>query len=372
MDLYIERDQLIRGLARVQGVVERRTTNPVLSHVLLSARGDALQMTATDSALTLVADYPATVETSGELSVDAQRLFQIARTLTDSTVHLSLSKANRLHVKCGKAEFNVVGSSPDDYPPVPTRDERARLTVSGGDLRRIIEETLASISADDNRYGLNGGHLEQITTEDGQTRLRLVTTDGSRLSWSEIEFEGDFGLGARMLIPRKALGEVRKLVELDDARWTVSFGQRAAAFSTDGVTLMLRLIDGEFPPYRDVLPPSAKRLVRVQRGPFSQALKRVSIMASDRNHSVRFAFDEDKLVMTAHNVDAGDVREELPADLEGAPIFTGFNVRYFQDILAATRGDELVLELGEPLDPCLVRIPERDDCMFVVMPMRLD
>jgi DNA polymerase-3 subunit beta len=175
-----------------------------------------------------------------------------------------------------------------------------------------------------------------------------------------------------MLIPRKALGEVRKLVEVDNARWTVSFGQRAAAFSTDGVTLMLRLIDGEFPPYRDVLPPSAKRLVRVQRGPFSQALKRVSIMASDRNHSVRFAFDEDKLVMTAHNVDAGDVREELPADLEGAPIFTGFNVRYFQDILAATRGDELMLELGEPLDPCLVRIPERDDCMFVVMPMRLD
>lgn len=372
MDLYIERDQLIRGLSRVQGVVERRTTNPVLSHVLLSARGDTLQMTATDSALTLVADYPATVETAGELSVDAQRLFQIARTLTDSTVHLSLSKANRLHIRCGKAEFNVVGSSPDDYPPVPTRDERARLVVVGGDLRRLIEETLSSISADDNRYGLNGGHLEQITTDQGDARLRLVTTDGSRLSWSEATFQGDFGLGERMLVPRKALGEVRKLVDLDESEWTVSFGQRSAAFATEGLTLMLRLIDGEFPDYRQVLPSAAKRRVRVQRAPFSAALKRVSIMASDRNHSVRFAFDEDRLVMTAHNVDAGDVREELPADLEGTPLFTGFNVRYFQDILSATRGDELVLELGEPLDPCLVRIPERDDCLFVVMPMRLD
>lgn len=372
MDLYVERDQLIRGLARVQGVVERRTTNPVLAHVLLSAQGDTLQLTATDSALTLVADYAANVEVPGELSVDAQRLFQIARTLTDPTVHLTLTKANRLRISCGRAEFNVVGASPDDYPPVPTRDERARLTVAGGDLRRLIEETLSSISVDDNRYGLNGGHLEQVATDDGQARLRLVTTDGSRLSWSEASFEGEFGMGQRMLIPRKALGEVKKLVDVDDAPWSVSFGERAAAFSTDGLTLMLRLIDGDFPDYRQVLPPAARRRVRVQRARFSSALKRVSIMASDRNHSVRFAFEEDRLVMTAHNVDAGDVREELPADLEGTPIFTGFNVRYFQDILAATRSEEIMLELGEPLDPCLVRLPDRDDCLFVVMPMRLD
>ena len=240
------------------------------------------------------------------------------------------------------------------------------------DLRRLIEETLSSISVDDNRYGLNGGHLEQVATDDGQARLRLVTTDGSRLSWSEARFEGEFGMGQRMLIPRKALGEVKKLVDVDDASWSVSFGERAAAFSTDGLTLMLRLIDGDFPDYRQVLPAAAKRRVRVQRARFVSALKRVSIMASDRNHSVRFAFEEDRLVMTAHNVDAGDVREELPADLEGTPLFTGFNVRYFQDILSATRSEELVLELGEPLDPCLVRLPDRDDCLFVVMPMRLD
>lgn len=372
MDLYVEREQLIRGLGRVQGVVERRTTNPLMAHVLLSAEGDRLQMTASDNTLTLVADYPARVEQAGELSVDAQRLFQIARTLTEPTVHISLVKANRLHVVCGRAEFNVVGSSADDFPPVPARDDRGTLSVTGGDLRRLIEETLSSISTDDNRYGLNGGHMEEVTHSDGESRVRLVTTDGSRLSYAEASYEGEFAMGENVLLPRKALGELRKLADVDDARWSLSFGARSAAFSTEGLTLMVRLIDGQFPDYRQVLPPAARRRVTISRDRFAQALKRVGIMASDRNHSVRFAFEEDRCVLTAHNVDAGDVREELPADLEGTPIFTGFNVRYFQDILSATRGDTLVLELGEPLDPCLVRLPERDDCLFVVMPMRLD
>jgi DNA polymerase-3 subunit beta len=161
-------------------------------------------------------------------------------------------------------------------------------------------------------------------------------------------------------------------VDAEDTVWDVAFGDRIATFSSEGLSLLVRLVDGEFPDYHQVVPAGFKRNVTVDRAALVGALKRVGIMASDRNHSVRFGFEPDRVVLTAQNVDSGDVREEIPAELEGEPLFTGFNVKYFQDILGATSGDSLRLELGDALDPCLVRVPDRDDCLFVVMPMRLD
>ena len=361
----------IRGLGRAQGIVEKRATNPVLGNVLLSARGDRLRMTATDTLLWLVADYPARVEGEGELSVDAATFFQIARTMTQPTVHLKLISGNRLHISCGSVEFKVPGVAAEDYPPLPSRDDRTTLGVSGASLRRMIEETLFSVSPDDNRYGLNGAHMEEVESAEGEARVRLVTTDGSRLSWSETSYEGEFAMGRRMLLPRKALGELRKLIDADEATWSIAFG--TAPPPSSAVRRPSSPARGRgVPDYRQVVPNGFKRMVTLDRGVFQGALKRAGIMASDRNHSVRFAFEADKVVLTAQNVDAGDVREEIPAELEGEPLFTGFNVRYFQDILGATSSDSLTLELGEALDPCIVRVPDRDDALFVVMPMRLD
>jgi DNA polymerase III subunit beta len=186
-----------------------------------------------------------------------------------------------------------------------------------------------------------------------------------------------------MLLPRKGLGELRKLIEsgvaeakpTDEAStggWSIAFGERSATFSAGSLTFLVRLVDGEFPDYRQVVPNGSKRQVVIDRDLFLSALKRAGIMASDRNHSVHFEFEADRLVLTAQNADSGDVREEIPAELDGDALSTGFNVRYFQDILGATQGTTLRLELGDALDPCIVRTPNRDDCLFVVMPMRLD
>ncbi|MEL6342275.1 MAG: DNA polymerase III subunit beta [Myxococcota bacterium] len=372
MDLYIDRNELIRGLARVQGIVERRTTNVALAHVLLSAQGDTLGMTATDTMLTLVANYPSRVQTDGDLSVDAQSFFQIARALPEPTVHLKTLPNNRLQVRCGNAEFKVVGMGAENFPPRSPVSEKSSLKVDGASLRRIIEETAFSVSNDDNRYGLNGAHMEEVDNDSGQTRLRLVTTDGSRLSYSETTFDGDFGMGRRMLLPRKALSEIRKLVDDDSKGWDVAFGEREATFTTSDLTLTVRLVDGEFPDYRRVLPAQSRRKVTVSRERFTNALKRVSIVASDRNHSVRFSFEQTSLVLTAENVDLGETREEIPVEMDGEPMATGFNVKYFQDILGATRSEQIQLQLGDPLEPCIVRMPDRDDSLFVVMPMRMD
>ncbi len=371
MDLYIDRTELIRGLARVQGVVERRTTNLALAHVMLSAQGDTLNMTATDTMLTLVAGYKARVQSEGELSVDAQSFFQIARSLPEPTVHLQSIAGNRLQVRCGNAQFQVVGMGAESFPPQPASTEKSSLSITGTALRRIIEETSFSVCTDDNRYGINGAHMEEVKTSDG-SRLRVVTTDGSRLSYSETQFEGEFGMGRRMLLPRKALSEIRKLIDNDTDTWHIVFGDRSATLKTDDLTLMIRLVDGEFPDYRRVLPDNSQRRVMVSREHFTNALKRVAIVASDRNHSVRFAFESDRMVLSARNVDLGEAREEVPIELSGAPMVTGFNVKYFQDILSATKSEQMILRLGDALDPCIIEMPDRDDSLFVVMPMRLD
>jgi DNA polymerase-3 subunit beta len=371
MDVTIGREELTRGLQRVQGIIERRTTNPALAHVLLEASGERLRLTATDTLLTLVADYPAQVAGPGELSVDAATLFQVSKALNGEVVHLRTNSGNRLSVRSGTAEFNILAGSPDEFPPLPTQNDKAKLQIQGRGLRRIIEETLFSVSGDENRYGLNGAHFEEVGGKAGNT-LRLVTTDGSRLSYSETPYEGQFGMGRKMLLPKKALGEIRKMVEADDSLWTVAFGDRSAVVSTPGLTLIVRLVEGEFPDYRQVLPQSFKRHVEMNRDAFDKALRNVVIMASDRNHLVRFSFESDRVVLSAANVEAGDVRAEVEADVQGTPLLTGFNVKYFQDILSNTRGDRISLDLGDTLDPCIVRLPGRDDCLFVVMPMRLD
>lgn len=368
MDLTIDRAALTLALQRAQGIVEKKGSNPALAHVLLRATGENLRVTATDTLITLVADYPAAVAGPGEITVDAATFFQISKALSGAVVRLQTVSGNRLAITCGTAKFNMLAGSADEFPPLPTQADKSKIEIPGRGLRRIIEETLFSVCGDENRYGLNGAHIEEVA---GNT-LRIATTDGSRLSYSEAPYTGQLGMTRKMLLPKAALGEIRKLVDPDDTAWTIAFGDRSAVVSSPGLSLVMRLTEGEFPDYRQVLPATFKRHVDVNRDDFDKALRHVVIMATDRNHLVRFSFEADRLVMTAANVEAGDARAEINADLRGLPLVAGFNVGYFRDILSATASERLTLSLGEALDPCILRLPGREDCLFVVMPMRLD
>lgn len=372
MDLFIDRDELTRALGRAQGIAEKRTTSNALSHVLLSARGDRLRTTATDTLLTLVSDHPARIEADGEIGVEAAHFFQVARSLPTQTVRLRIEGPLRLEVTSGPAEFQLVGLSAEEFPPPPARDEGPELVVSAADLRRIIDETAFAICADDNRYGLNGAHLEEVEGEDGEPRVRMVATDGSRLSWSETRFMGEFRMNRQMLLPRKGMLELRKLTEQQETPWSVSFGDRSATFATEGTTLMMRLVEGAFPDYRKVIPATSQHRITLPGPEFIDELRRVMLMAVDRNHSVRFRFESDRLVLLAENIDRGAARTELPAELEGEEFSTAFNARYFLDFVSVVKPERLLIQMEQPLDPCVVRVADRDDCLYVIMPMRLD
>ena len=370
MEFLITRDDLIRALTRVQGIVEKRSTTLILTAVLLQARAEGLRMVATDKAMTFLGDVAANVRIPGEIAVDAANFLQIAKSLPPEPVLVRLTENLRVEVRCGIAYFKLNGHAPADFPVVPPLDQSRTLTIDVAELRRVIDQTLFAVAPDDNRYGLNGSHIEETTGENPQ--LRFVSTDGNRLCWSQAPFSGELGIARKMLLPRKALSEIRRLLDGLEGSAELSFGERAALFRVPGVMLHLRLLEADFPDYRQVLPSGFKRRVVLERDRFQESLRRVAIFATDGAHSVRFAFSGDGLVLTSRKADAGDSREELPADLSGEPITMGFNARFVLDVLGVLQGSRVVCDLGDTLSPCILRDPDDERALFVIMPVRLD
>ncbi len=371
MELFIDRDALSRGLARIQGIIERRTTQPVLSHVLLHAREGSLRLTATDTEVGYVGEIAANVQKNGELAVDAASLFQIVRSLPEATVRLTRLDGNRLDVKSGRAKFTLHGLAAEEYPTLPPFEASATATMESKDLSRLVEQVAFSIATEDVRWGINGAHVEEVTV-DGARRIRMVATDRHRLACAEAPFEGSTRFTPRMLVPRKALAVLGKLLDGGAETIDVDFGESALQLRRPTETFWFRLLDGEFPDYRAVIPSDNKHRAIVRRADLASTLRRVVILIPDRARPVRFAFGADELTVDVHNVDRGDVSESLPIELDGNPVTVGFNARYLLEILGVMRGDRVVLELAHPLAPCLVRDPDVNDAQFVVMPMRLD
>lgn len=368
MEMYIDRDAFSRGLARVQGIIERRGTHPILSHVLLSAREGGLRLTATDTEVAFIGDLESNVEQPGEIAVDAANLFPVIRSLPDATVHLKTTANHRLEVSSGRASFKLPGVAAEEFPPLPAFDSKGAIKIDRRELLRLVEQVGFAVSTEDVRWGLNGAHLE----DRGDARLRMVATDGHRLSTSEASFEGDLHLTPRMLVPRKALGVMKKLLEAGDGTVELSFGEGAIRLGLESQTFWFRLLDGEFPDYQAVIPSENKHRITIANRVLVETLKRVSVLVRDRTRAVKFAFSEDELEIHVQNADRGEIRETLAVQLEGDAITVGFNVRYLLDILNALPGDTVCLELAHPLAPCLVRDPEFNDAFFVAMPMRLD
>lgn len=371
MDFLIHRDELLRALGRVQGIVEKRSTSPILSAVLVQAKGDGVRLTATDKSMTLIADHAATVRVPGEVAVDAANFFQIAKVLSGDVVTITLGDAQRLEIRSGSSFFKLTTFAAADFPVTPSLDQSRSLHIGAMELRGLIDRTHFAIAPEDNRYGLNGAHIEDTSTPEGAV-VRFVSTDGNRLCWAQAPYEGELAIGRKMLLPRKGLGEVRKLLDGVDAQVEIAFGERAALIRWPGVMAHVRLLEAEFPDYRQVLPSSFKRKAIFDRDTLREALRRVSIFATDSSNSVKFAFTPDGLVLTARKLDAGDAREEVAVDFTGDAISMGFNARFVLDVLTVIQGERISFELGDQLSPCIVRDMGDLSALYVVMPVRLD
>jgi DNA polymerase-3 subunit beta len=372
MELEITKEEFLNGLYLTQGVVEKRHTLPILANVLIEATASQVQLTATDLEVGIRRVSSAKVTRSGSITVGARKLYEIVRELPGDVVTLRSGEGGWTEITSGRSRYRMLSLDPKEFPSIPAAGAVAKkggvtMTLPASSLGELIEKTLFAASTDETRLSLGGVFLESIET----SQVRLVATDGHRLSMVEREIPGaDVRPG--VILPRKGLVEARRLLEEGDGEVAVSIGGSLARVERAGVELFMRLIEGEFPDYRQVVPKESTRLLRVQRDPLLGALRRVSILSSERSRGVKLHLQPGVLEVVTSNPDIGEAVEEIEADYAGEEFTIGFNARYLLDVLqiAGITGD-VEVGLTDDVSPGIVRLTEDEGYSYVVMPMRL-
>ena len=371
MEIKIARSEMLKGLGLVQGIVERKTTMPILANVLLEASDKALSITATDLEVGINCIMQGETLAKGKVTVHARSIYDIVKELPEEQVHLVVKDGNWIEIKCGKSRYKIVGLSSEEFPALPARGQGDIWKIDGAILSQMMEKTSFAMSTDETRFNLNGVYLDPAKGKDSTTLLRMVATDGHRLSIVEREVGVKCGIQKGVIVPRKGVQELRKLVESGEAPIDLWVDGKHLIAYRENITLVVRLIDGQFPPYEQVVPKQMKRVVSIERAALRHALKRVSVLSTDRARGVKFSFSSKNLEIFASNPDLGEAREELEIEYKGETFDVGFNARYFLDALDAIEDEKAVLQLGDETSPCVIRSELDGGFTHVIMPMRL-
>jgi DNA polymerase-3 subunit beta len=377
MQLTISKRELVRGLSRTQSVADRKSSMPILSNILLSTDGNkSLRFASTDLYLSVTASAAAAVEAQGTVALPARTLFDIARQLPEGDVTIRALDLHAAEIRVGKVRFKIPGQPGKDFPSLPSPGKVEFAELPAEDLGRLIALTHYSMSTDDTRPHLAGALL----VGDGKI-LRMVTTDGHRLSKAEVKNDAGAMLSFEMLVPAKGVHELKRLTE--EARSSAPKGEENAAriglatsgghafFKQRDELLSVKLADEQFPPYNKVIPKQQERRVVIPRLRLVEALKRISLVASDKSGSVRFHVAPGALRIGSENPDVGEGSEELDVDYAGEAVEIGFNARYLLDALGALAEDDVAIEMGGALDPGVIKPVGTTDFIGVIMPMRI-
>jgi DNA polymerase III subunit beta len=372
MHFNIDKEIFLKSLARVQGIVEKKNTIPILANVLIEADSAGIHVTATDLEVGMRATYPANVTDPGKITVSAKKLFEITKELPDQLISFRSKDNCWIEVKCGKSVFNIVGLAAEEFPKFPKVEEIQFLVVNAVLLKEMIDKTFFAQSTDDTKYNLAGIYFKNFDI-DGRSILRLVATDGHRLSLIEKQVSENSIqlLNNGVIFPRKGIVELKKLA--DDTQGTIELGfmDNNAIIKKDQMVIIMRLIDGEFPDYDRVIPKNNDNICVLNRDKFIHALRRMSILSSEKSRGVKIVLKNSLLELSSSNPDIGEAREDIEMDYSGPEISIGFNVRYLLDVLQ-TQDHELVkLLIKDNLAPGLIKPNADDGFLAVVMPMRL-
>ena len=385
MELTVAKKDLLKIVARMQGVAERKSTMPVLANVLLAVDGpNALRLAATDLYLSLLGRVNADVSKPGSVAVSAKDLFERVKMMPDGPIVIATQDNATTTLKAaGSARrYTLRGMPGEDFPPLPQPAEGSpTLALEVDVLAELIAKTHFSISTDETRAHLNSALFEW----EGDT-VRMVTTDGHRLSKVDVKVSGRQA-SATMLIPLKAIHELRRLCdemlaegagsgEKGKPELLITQSGSSAFFQGAGMTFSVKLVDAQFPPYSQVIPASSDKVVRAPRSAFADALKAVSVAASERTGGVKLSLTNGSMRITSESPESGDGFDEIPVEYAGPNMSIGFNAKYFLDVLASVTDDEVAISLSGELDPAVLRpagATTTADRQFlaVVMPMRI-
>jgi len=372
MKISIERGALLKALAQAQSVVERRNTIPILANVLIEAEGAAVSFRATDLDIEVVDRAPAVVERAGATTVSALMLHEIVRKLPDGAL-VSLAEdgaAGRLTVAAGRSTFNLATLPREDFPVMANAEYDSNFTAPAPVLRRLFDKAKFAISTEETRYYLNGVYFHVATGEGGQV-LRAVATDGHRLARIDAALPDGAADMPGVIVPRKTVGELRKLLEDDEAQIAVSVSETKVRFATPAITLTSKVIDGTFPDYTRVIPTGNTKRLEVDAAEFARAVDRVATVSSERSRAVKLSLDEDRLVLSVTAPDSGAAEEELAVAYSDERLEIGFNAKYLLEIAQQVDRENAVFLFNSAGDPTLMREGNDTSAVYVVMPMRV-
>jgi DNA polymerase-3 subunit beta len=368
MKLKIEREELLRGLGRIQSIVERRGTLPILANALIRADQNGITLAATDLEVGITSTHAAEVSTPGAATLGAKKLYEIVRELDDPEVSIELEDGSRVRIDSGQARFSLLSITPEEYPTLPSAEGVTFVSIEAPLVAEMIDSTLYATSTDETRYNLNGVYMELGPEQ----RLVFVATNGHRLAKIEKAPPNPVAfLEKGIIVPRKGVGEIRKLCDETEEAIDIGLGDNFLLVRRPGLLLSCRLIDGEFPDYHQVIPEGHQIRVVVEREHLLHAVRRIALVAHERAGGFRLALEDGQMELHAQNPDLGEARELIPVEYHGDRFETGFNARYLLDALGAISSKELVLELRDELTPARLRPADDPDLVAVVMPMRL-
>jgi DNA polymerase-3 subunit beta len=364
MDLVIERDALFKGLQMVQNIVEPRQTLPILANVLLETDGEALRLTATDLEVGARVSVPARVTDKGAVTVSARKLGEIVKELPGAPVSLKTQENSGVTLRCAGVTYKLFGLGPEDFPPVVPASSPGWLTLDAKMLREMLVQTSFAIASDETRQYLNG----VLVVVQGK-EAKLVATDGHRLALAVRAIDasaGDFS----GIVPKKAVGEMMRVLGAgEEVRFAITENQ--FVLHMHNFVLTARLIEGQFPNYEAVIPRSHPGKLTISRQAFAAALRRVGVMAEERNKPVKLALGPGALRLSAVTHDLGEAEETLDVEHAGAEVAIGFNSRYLLDAMGPVDGEQVVLEFKDGLSPGVIKSVESDAYCCVIMPMRI-
>ena len=371
MKLSIERAALLRSLSHVQSVVERRNTIPILSNVLMKAENGQLELCTTDMEIEIKEAVAANVETPGATTTPAHTLHDIVRKLPDdSEITLELNpEGTQMTVTAGRSNFKLSCLQTADFPEIGAGDLPSELSVPAADLRALIDRTRFAMSTEETRYYLNGIYLHEAD-KDGVKVLRAVATDGHRLAQFEMPLpEGAEGM-AGIIIPRKAIGELRKLCDDAADAISISLSESKIRFAFDHIILTSKLIDGTFPDYQRVIPQNNDKIVEVNAKVLTSAVDRVSTISDGKSRAVKIQLNGKQMTLSASSAEAGSATEQIEVSGE-TDIEIGFNAKYLLDITSQIEGDGCRLTLADPASPTIIQDNSDTTALYVLMPLRV-
>jgi len=371
MKIKIEKNEILKGLQKTQSIAEKRTTMPVLSHVLIETSQNKIKLLATDLEISFKDAYPAEIIKEGSAVISAKTFFGIVKGSSEKNIYIEGKKNNQIYISDGRTKYTIFGLAASEFPSFPSYEDMHFISIESAILKEMIEKTIYSIAGEELRYSLAGIYLEKIP----ESKLRMVSTDGHRLSLIDKDALGldDIELQKGIIIPKKGVYEINRLL---DKAGDVKLGikENTLVVKKDEMVLAVRLLSSEFPDYNSIIPKSNDKDIKdikVSRNSFITALLHVALLTSERFKGVQFNISDGKLHVVLENPDIGRAEEKVDIEYKGPDFQCAFNPRYFVEAVESMKSEYINLSLHDPSSPCIITGTEDEGFLSLIMPMRL-